>query len=131
MIIWSTNSIITGSRPVVGSSKRTTSGLLTTARAKLTRSLRMTGVRDDGYHLIEVNPRFPAWCDLTWGAGQNQILAAVQMAMGQEVKKMTDFRAGTAFVRISIDQIVDIAELEAIATTGATFFNIIEIKIHL
>ena len=33
----STNSIITGSRPVVGSSNNTTSGLLTTARASATR----------------------------------------------------------------------------------------------
>ena len=33
----STNSIITGSRPVVGSSKSTTSGFVTTARARATR----------------------------------------------------------------------------------------------
>lgn len=34
-------------------------------------------------HIIEINPRFPAWCDLTAGAGQNQPLQVVRRAMGE------------------------------------------------
>lgn len=76
--------------------------------------------RDDGgnYHLIEVNPRFPAWCDLCAGAGQNLILAVARLARGEMVEPMTEYRLGTAFIRVSIDQIVDISQLEAISTLG-------------
>ncbi|MCB9793140.1 MAG: ATP-grasp domain-containing protein [Alphaproteobacteria bacterium] len=73
---------------------------------------------DGTLNLIEVNPRFPAWCDLTAGAGQNQLLAVVRMAAGQPAELLPDYRPGVAFVRISIDQIVDISALSAISTLG-------------
>jgi carbamoyl-phosphate synthase large subunit len=68
--------------------------------------------------LIEVNPRFPAWADLTAGAGQNQPLAVVRLAAGLPQAPMTGFAAGTAFVRISYDHIVHISDLESLTITG-------------
>ncbi len=70
------------------------------------------------YHLLEVNPRFPAWCHLSAGAGMNLPWAAVRMAAGETVDPLTEYRVGTMFVRISLDQIADISELQEIASTG-------------
>lgn len=68
--------------------------------------------------LLEINPRFPAWCHLSAGAGMNLPWAVARLAAGQTVEPMTDYRVGTMFVRISLDQIVPLSEFEAIATTG-------------
>jgi carbamoyl-phosphate synthase large subunit len=70
------------------------------------------------YHLLEVNPRFPAWCYLSAGAGMNLPWAAVRMAAGETLDPLTDYRVGTMFVRISLDQIADISQLQQIASTG-------------
>jgi len=73
---------------------------------------------DGTLHLIEINPRFPAWCDLSAGAGQNLPAAVVALSRGHDPTPLPDYRVGTAFVRISLDQIVDITALEAITTRG-------------
>ncbi|MEK7706241.1 MAG: ATP-grasp domain-containing protein, partial [Myxococcota bacterium] len=57
------------------------------------------------YHLLEINPRFPAWTYLSAGAGINLPFAVAQLALGQSVPPMRDYQAGTMFVRISLDQI--------------------------
>ncbi|MBK9517713.1 MAG: ATP-grasp domain-containing protein [Anaeromyxobacter sp.] len=81
--------------------------------------LEILKTREDRYLLIEVNPRFPAWCFLSAGAGQNLPWAVVRLARGEVVPPMTDFRAGTLFVRISLDQIASMADFQALATAGA------------
>ena len=68
-------------------------------------------------HLLEVNPRLPAWCDLTQGAGCNLPLAVARMALGRP-PDVGAWQPGKAFVRISIDQLIDIQDLEGIAMTG-------------
>ncbi len=73
---------------------------------------------DGAYHLIEVNPRFPAWTYLSAGAGLNLPYAAVQLAAGLAVEPLGEYRAGTMFVRISIDQIADLADFQAVTTNG-------------
>jgi len=73
---------------------------------------------DGTLHLIEINPRFPAWCDLSAGAGQNLPAAVVSLSRGDDPLPLPDYRVGTAFIRISLDQIVDISALEAITTRG-------------
>jgi carbamoyl-phosphate synthase large subunit len=70
------------------------------------------------YLLIEVNPRFPAWCYLAAGAGQNLPWATVRLALGEPVPHLDAYRAGTLFVRISLDQIASIDDLQALATHG-------------
>lgn len=78
-------------------------------------------MRDDrgGFHLMEINPRFPAWCDLSAGAGHNLPMAYVDLAMDR-TPHLPDYRVGTAFVRVSINQIVDVAAFEGLSTVGET-----------
>lgn len=73
---------------------------------------------DDEYYLIEINPRFPAWCYLTVGAGQNQVEAVVNLGMGKKVKAFKTYDVGKMFIRYSHDMIVDMKEFETISTKG-------------
>lgn len=70
------------------------------------------------YHLLEVNPRFPAWCYMSAGAGMNLPLAVVQRAARIDPDPLGAFTPGTMFVRIALDQIANVADFETIATTG-------------
>ena len=70
------------------------------------------------YYLIVVNPRFPAWTVLSAGAGQNLPWAVAQLAMGDVVAPMTEFKSGVMFVRIAIDQITSIEKFQQITTAG-------------
>lgn len=74
--------------------------------------------KEGGYHLLEINPRFPAWSYLSAGAGMNLPAAVVRLAAGEKVEPMTDFEAGTMFVRISIDQIARLEDFQKIASAG-------------
>ena len=69
-------------------------------------------------HLIEVNPRFPAWCYLSAGAGTNLPWAVARLAAGEAVETLPQPKVGTMFVRISLDQVTDMADFERLATTG-------------
>lgn len=73
---------------------------------------------EDEYYLIEINPRFPAWCYLTVGAGQNQVESLVNLGMGNPVEPFTDYEVGKMFIRYSYDMIVDMKEFEKISTLG-------------
>ncbi|MFO0657407.1 MAG: ATP-grasp domain-containing protein [Polyangia bacterium] len=70
------------------------------------------------YHLIEINPRFPAWVYLSAGAGMNLPQACVELAMGKKTSIASDYQVGTLFVRISIDQIARIEDFQNMVTTG-------------
>jgi len=71
------------------------------------------------YFVIEINPRFPAWIHLTAGAGLNLPYFAVRLALGLPLPSpMPNYRAGTLFVRIAIDQITDLSTFEQLAATG-------------
>ncbi len=74
--------------------------------------------RDGGYHLLEVNPRFPAWTYLSAGAGMNLPYAVVQLARGHCVTPLTSYRVGAMFVRISIDQLASLEDYQAVVTHG-------------
>ncbi len=73
---------------------------------------------NDEYYLIEINPRFPAWCYLTVGAGQNQVESLVNLAMGNKVKPFKNYEVGKMFIRYSYDMIVNMSEFEQISTAG-------------
>lgn len=73
---------------------------------------------EDEYYLIEINPRFPAWCYLPVGAGQNQVESAVNFAMGRPATYYTDYEVGKLFIRYAFDQIVDMKDFEQISTFG-------------
>lgn len=73
---------------------------------------------DDEYCLIEINPRFPAWCYLPVGAGQNQVEALVKLAMGEAVEPFREYEVGKMFIRYSYDLIVGMDKFQAIAMNG-------------
>ncbi len=70
------------------------------------------------YHLIEINPRFPAWVYLAVGAGRNLPWATVQLALGQHVEPMASCPAGVMFLRHSYDQICAMSDFEAMTVQG-------------
>jgi carbamoyl-phosphate synthase large subunit len=70
------------------------------------------------YQLLEINPRFPAWVHLATAAGINLPRAVVELALGGNPKPQRDYQVGTMFVRISLDQIATVADLERIVTAG-------------
>ncbi len=67
------------------------------------------------YYLIEINPRIPAWVYLAVGAGQNIPDALIKLALGRDVKPMTEYKIGKMFVRYSYDVIVDLEKFAAIS----------------
>lgn len=74
--------------------------------------------RQGEYHLIEINPRFPAWVYLSAGAGMNLPWAAVELALSRKPQLPTDYKVGTLFVRISYDQIADLQDFQNMTTIG-------------
>jgi carbamoyl-phosphate synthase large subunit len=70
-------------------------------------------------YVIEINPRFPAWIYLSAGAGLNLPYYAVRMALGLPLPSVIpSYRAGTLFVRISVDQIADLSTYEQLSALG-------------
>lgn len=79
-------------------------------------------VASDGtYYVIEINPRFPAWVYLATRAGVNLPLAAISLATdgaGASLPVFGDYAVGTVFVRITLDQIASVADLERMVVMG-------------
>ncbi|PKN61579.1 MAG: biotin carboxylase [Deltaproteobacteria bacterium HGW-Deltaproteobacteria-15] len=69
-------------------------------------------------YLIEVNPRFPAWCYLAAGAGQNLAWAAVRLALGEEVEPFSTYQVGTLFLRHSVEHIYPLSQYRSLAIEG-------------
>ncbi len=69
-------------------------------------------------YLIEINPRFPAWCFLSAGANQNLPLALVNLALGKDVTPFEKYDIGKLFVRYSSEVLADIKDIEQIVTLG-------------
>ena len=79
---------------------------------------RRCALRPGKYEVIEVNPRFPAWVHLATGAGVNLPRVVVDLALGREPAPLAPYQVGKLFVRISLDQVVDMTDFERIVTTG-------------
>lgn len=74
--------------------------------------------QDNIFHLLEINPRMPAWIYLAVGVGQNIPEALVRMALDESVEPFREYTVGRMFVRYSYDMIVDLEEFEKISTLG-------------
>jgi len=74
--------------------------------------------RKGAFHLIEINPRFPAWVYLSCAAGCNLPNSVVELAMGRALTPLADYEAGKLFVRISIDQIATLDDFQRVMLTG-------------
>jgi carbamoyl-phosphate synthase large subunit len=70
------------------------------------------------HHIIEINPRFPAWVHLSTAAGINLPHLLTQMALGKHVLAQRDYAIGTMFVRISLDQIVPFSAFQQFIVSG-------------
>jgi carbamoyl-phosphate synthase large subunit len=96
------------------------------AVAALVRELRWRGPlegefirsRDGVFHLIEINPRFPAWADFPSAVGANLAAAAVEQLLGWPVTPLPDVPAGKLFIRHNIDLACDAAEFGRLAAEG-------------
>lgn len=69
-------------------------------------------------HLIEVNPRFPAWIYLTTAAGANLPHALVELALGRPVPALEAYRTGVFYVRHAVEAIGCVADLDDIYSRG-------------
>ncbi len=73
--------------------------------------------------IIEINPRFPAWIRLSSGAGQNLPAACLLKALDKEVEPMTEYKAGTIFIRHSEDIISTIDRFGTISSQGELHYS--------
>ncbi|MBC8216519.1 MAG: ATP-grasp domain-containing protein [Candidatus Marinimicrobia bacterium] len=69
-------------------------------------------------HLIEINPRFPAWIYLCTGADQNLPKMVVDLALGKKVDPLPVAKSGVTFVRHATDLVCPIEWLEKLTTIG-------------
>jgi len=70
------------------------------------------------HHVIEINPRFPAWVHLSTAAGINMPHMLAQVALGRRVTPRTEYKVGSIFVRISLDQIVEFGDFQQFMISG-------------
>ena len=70
------------------------------------------------YYMIEINPRFPAWCYLSVAAGQNLPYSLLQLANNEKVDKFDKYIVGKIFIRYSWDLITDVKKFEEISVKG-------------
>lgn len=90
------------------------------AKTKWRGGMELEMIRTDKneYYIIEINPRLPAWVYLAVGAGQNLPEALIQLALGEDVKPMTDYEVGKMFIRYSMDLITDISVFQELTVKG-------------
>lgn len=77
----------------------------------------------DELHLIEINPRFPAWCYLCAGAGQNLPAAQLRLALGEELDPLPPARSGVIYSRAAIDIVCDLEVLEQLSLGGRAVYD--------
>ncbi|MDA0837718.1 MAG: ATP-grasp domain-containing protein [Planctomycetota bacterium] len=75
-------------------------------------------VSGEDVFLIEINPRFPAWCYLATGVGLNLPARIVRRALGLPYEIGTDYEAGKLFVRYTYELVTSMDRLQAATTRG-------------
>lgn len=70
------------------------------------------------YHLIEINPRFPAWIYLSHGVGRNLPALLLELALGNPPPELAAPRPGTMFIRYALETIVPISTFEKLVMAG-------------
>ncbi|HTR85903.1 MAG TPA: hypothetical protein VMI56_15590 [Reyranella sp.] len=97
-----------------------------TAAAKLIAALKWRGpceiegvrTRTGEFHLLEINPRFPAWVYFTHGVGRNLPAALLELIEGRPPPAFAPARIGTLFIRYAQEVIVPMQAFEHIVTGG-------------
>jgi len=73
--------------------------------------------------LIEINPRFPAWCYLCAGSGQNLPAALAQVALDGHSGELPPARSGVIYSRAAVDIICDLGVLESLSVSGHAAYH--------
>jgi carbamoyl-phosphate synthase large subunit len=100
--------------------------ILLAAAKKIIKELQWKGpfelevIRDSNgiYHLIEINPRFPAWISLSSGVGRNLPARLLELAQGKKLSSFAPFSTGTYFIRYTQDEMVTLEQIESMAING-------------
>lgn len=69
------------------------------------------------YHLIEINPRFPAWVYLTAAAGCNLPWMLVKMILREKLENQNP-EIGKYYIRYSQDSVIERSEFESMTIWG-------------
>jgi carbamoyl-phosphate synthase large subunit len=73
--------------------------------------------------LIEINPRFPAWCYLCTGAGVNLPAAQVMLALGGDGPALSAAKSGVIYTRMAMDIVCDLEVMESLSTKGCAQYR--------
>ncbi len=74
-------------------------------------------------HLLEINPRFPAWVFLCTGAEQNLPKLVIDLALNKPVHPLPPAKSGVTFVRHATDLVCPIEWLEKLTTHGELHYK--------
>ncbi len=75
-------------------------------------------VDGDDVHLIEINPRFPAWSYFATGVGINLPSNMIRKALGLPLIYRGDYDSGKLFVRYTYELITDMSPFQEMVTKG-------------
>jgi carbamoyl-phosphate synthase large subunit len=70
------------------------------------------------YHLIEINPRFPAWIYLSHGVGRNLPALLLELALGHEVPELPPAQPGIMFIRYAQEIVIPLTAFESLMIDG-------------
>lgn len=70
------------------------------------------------FHLIEVNPRFPAWIYLSHGAGCNLPVALLQQLNGVALSAIAPPKVGQLFIRYAEELVINLEQFEQLTMHG-------------
>ncbi|WP_456382966.1 ATP-grasp domain-containing protein [Hydrogenimonas sp.] len=71
----------------------------------------------DSLHLIEINPRFPAWIYFATAVGVNLPDMMVRLVSDEKVTPITDFPERKMYVRYTEEMVTDFSEFSKLITT--------------
>ena len=71
------------------------------------------------FYLLEINPRFPAWADVTALLGMNMAELVVRQTMGESVDPLGACPAGNFFLRHNVDLVGSVEEFGKLISMGS------------
>jgi carbamoyl-phosphate synthase large subunit len=75
-------------------------------------------VNKDGVHLIEINPRFPAWIYFATGVGINLPARMLRHGLGMDFPTTSDYPPGKLFMRYTNELVTDMSLFQSVMTKG-------------